>query len=76
VKIAASEVIVDPHDVPEDRAAPNGHHRLRFELGFLAQARALSAAEDYNPKVTALPGTLHRSSYAGHTLTSKAVLYN
>ena len=33
------------HDMPKDRMVPDRHHRLRSQLGFLAQPRAEAAAE-------------------------------
>ena len=46
-KIAEAVVGVELHDVPEDGAAADLDHRLGPEFGFLAQARAQSAAKNH-----------------------------
>src|SRR5208283_3096069 len=39
---------VDLHDVPEDRLAPDLDHRLRLEVGLLADAGAEAASENHD----------------------------
>jgi hypothetical protein len=58
VEILAAEVIVDPHDVPQDRPPADRNHRLRLELGFLAKPRTLASTENNDPKIATLHGLL------------------
>src|SRR6185503_12920294 len=45
-EIAVTVMRVVFHDVPEDRPAPDVDERLGLELGLLAHARALTAAQN------------------------------
>src|SRR5262249_60318514 len=48
-KISMAEMSVVLHQVPENRAVPDGNHRLRHALGALAQPRSHTTAEQNNP---------------------------
>jgi hypothetical protein len=45
-KIPETEAGVNGHDMPQDRAAANFHHRLGFDRSFLPQAGSLAAAQN------------------------------
>ena len=45
-EIVEAIVTIDLHDVPEDRAAADFHHRFGTDRGFLAKPRAHSTSKD------------------------------